>query len=526
VFDSYYQHQAKSYDSALGGWGKAPKFPRPVIFTGLFQYYYRYKQTKTKESSHALDMCLFTLSQMFKGGMRDHIGGGFHRYSTDKYWHVPHFEKMLYDQAQLPISYLTAYQISNREIYKISVKDILDYVSKKLISPNGGFYSAEDADSLISHEGTAHAEGAYYVWSKSELDKILGNKSPLFCYHYGVEENGNAKLDPHGEFVGKNILFQKYELSETAKHFNLPEDTVQLELTSCRELLYEIREKRPYPFLDDKVITAWNGLMISAFIRASVTLDEPKYTTVALNALQFIKNELYRQGKLIRNYRISASSIEGFADDYAFMITALLDLYEHLGHAESLKMAIELQNTMNNLFYDTDTGDYFTVAKGDPNLIVRMKEEYDGAEPSPTSYTLHNLLRLYHITQNEDYKDKAKKLISTYREQALTHPIIFPHFITAIDMYYNKPIHITLIGSSQDQIRNAVKVIQSKFIPNKIITFADRGESQALLTSLGVDYISVADSQKAPLAQVCQNTTCQLAYSLSELENLLHQPPK
>jgi len=290
---------------------------------------------------------------------------------------------------------------------------------------------------------------------------------------------------------------------------------------SCREILYNIRENRPHPFLDDKVITSWNGLMISAFIRASIVLDEPKYTTIALNALQFIKNELYRQGKLIRNYRISASNIEGFADDYAFMITALLDLYENLGHAESLKMALDLQKTMDNLFYDTDTGDYFTVAKGDPNLIIRMKEEYDGAEPSPTSYTLHNLLRFYHITQNEDYLVKAKKLIFCYREQALSHPIIFPHFITAIDMYYHKPIHITLIGSSQDIIRNAVKVIQSKFIPNKIITFADKGDSQKLLASLGVDYISVADSP--PIAQVCQNTTCHLAYSLTELENLLNQ---
>jgi len=203
------------------------------------------------------------------------------------------------------------------------------------------------------------------------------------------------------------------------------------------------------------------------------------------------------------------------------MITALLDIYENLGHAESLKMAIDLQLTMNQLFYDTETGDYFTVAKGDPNLIIRMKEEYDGAEPSPTSYTLHNLLRLYHITQNEDYLVKSKKLISCHREQALTHPIIFPHFITALDMYYHKPIHITLIGSSQDTQRKAIQVIQSKFIPNKIITFADNGESQQLLSSLGVDYISVAESKNPPFAQVCQNRTCQLAYSLTELENLL-----
>jgi len=235
---------------------------------------------------------------MFKGGIRDHIGGGFHRYSTDKKWHIPHFEKMLYDNAQLPISYLTAYQISKQPIFENATRDILHYISTKMIAPGGGFYSAEDADSLLKHGSKEHAEGAFYVWEKSELDKILGDRSPIFCYHYAVQENGNAELDPHSEFTGKNILMEIHDISESAKKFGLSQNDAESQLAECRKVLYELREKRPRPFLDDKIITAWNGLMISAFVRASVILKDREYAQIALNAANFIKKELYKDKKI------------------------------------------------------------------------------------------------------------------------------------------------------------------------------------------------------------------------------------
>src|SRR5438270_6901876 len=290
-----YEQLSRSFDDKEGGFGTAPKFPRPVALNFLTRFYARTVgqahrlpgQSDTASAdygNHALERTLFTLRKMAAGGMHDHIGGGFHRYSVDRYWHVPHFEKMLYDQAQLAVAYLDAFQITQDRQYESVARDILDYVARDMTSKEGGFFAAEDADSRVvggiddpGHAKTA--EGAFYVWTKKEVGAALGDASEIFDFHYGVQSQGNAPegSDPQDEFRGKNILIERHTITETAQHFRKSEDAVRDLLKQSRETLFAIRSNRPRPHLDDKIIAAWNGLMISAYARAAQIFDEPRY---------------------------------------------------------------------------------------------------------------------------------------------------------------------------------------------------------------------------------------------------------
>jgi uncharacterized protein YyaL (SSP411 family) len=327
------------------------------------------------------------------------LGGGFHRYSVDKFWHVPHFEKMLYDQAQLTVLYLDAFQITRDPLYEKAAREILEYVRRDMTDKSGGFYSAEDADSVIESGKPEHAEGAFYVWKKEELDNALG-KTPaeIFNYCFGVEAKGNAPegSDPRGEFRGKNILIQLHSVDDAARKFKLSAGEEEKILSESRQKLFNLRAKRPRPHLDDKIITAWNGLMISACARASQVLDEPAFLEAATRAASFLRDKLYRPDsrELIRSYRQAASDVRGFVDDYAFLIQGLLDLYEASLDTQWLKWANQLQEKQDALFWDAQSGGYFSVSGRDPNILLRMKEDYDGAEPSPNSVSALNLLRL------------------------------------------------------------------------------------------------------------------------------------
>ncbi|HSV63815.1 MAG TPA: thioredoxin domain-containing protein, partial [Chthoniobacterales bacterium] len=328
TLDAAYQQIARSYDAHEGGFGVAPKFPRPVTLNFLTRVYARNPQSES--GKHALEMNLFTLRKMAAGGMHDHLGGGFHRYSVDAYWHVPHFEKMLYDQAQLAVAYLEAFQITREPIFESVARDILDYVRRDMTAKDGGFFSAEDADSVVPDNPTKKAEGAFYVWDKKEVDSALGPVAEIFDFHYAVKAEGNVPAggDPHGEFTGKNILIELGSTAATAKHFGKQENEVREILARARETLFALRAKRPRPHLDDKIITAWNGLMISAFARAAQVLGDAGYLEAATRAASFLRAELYDASRkiLFRNFREGRSAIEGFADDYAFLIQALLDL--------------------------------------------------------------------------------------------------------------------------------------------------------------------------------------------------------
>src|SRR6202171_4405073 len=313
ILETAYEQFSRSYDAQEGGFSNAPKFPRPVTLNFLSRFYAR--DPSSASGKRALEINIFTLRKMAAGGMHDHLGGGFHRYSVDRYWHVPHFEKMLYDQAQLAVAYLDAFQITRDRLYADVARDILDYVARDMTSKEGGFFSAEDADSLFEQGKPEHGEGAFYVWTEKQIDATLGDNSGLFKFHYGVQPHGNAPegSDPQDEFRGKNILIERHTVAETAKHFKKSEDQARQSLARSREKLLSLRNKRPRPHLDDKIISAWNGLMISAYARAVQVLDEPHYLESATRAAKFLRANLYDEKSklLFRNYREGRSQIEG-----------------------------------------------------------------------------------------------------------------------------------------------------------------------------------------------------------------------
>ncbi len=323
VFESCFYQFRRAFDSRLGGFGGAPKFPRPAAYNFLLRYGYLSRNTE------ASDMVIFTLREMAKGGMNDQLGGGFHRYSVDARWFVPHFEKMLYDQAQLAVSYLEAYQISGDATLAQTARDIFEYVLRDMTHEGGAFYSAEDADSVIDPEKPHEkGEGAFYIWDADEIASVAGGDErgvEWFAYRYGVEPNGNVTEDPHGEFTGRNILYERFSIAETARRFSVTEEEVTRVLDALKARLLKARDSRVRPHLDDKILTAWNGLMISAFALGGRVLNEPRYTEAANRAVRFIEDKLLVDNVLLRRWRDGEAAINGFLDDYAFYVQGLLD---------------------------------------------------------------------------------------------------------------------------------------------------------------------------------------------------------
>ncbi len=367
-----------TFDPEWGGFGEAPKFPRPVTLALLARIHARLAKTHPADSAQARDMMLATLDHMAAGGMHDHLGGGFHRYSVDRYWHVPHFEKMLYDQAQLAVAYLEAFQITGDHRYADTARDIFDYVSRDLTSPEGGFFCAEDADSLLAAGRPEHAEGAFYVWTKAEIEAAsTPEESAAFCAHYDVLANGNAPAgsDPHGEFTGKNILFARPGTIES-------EEGAMLRAAGRK--LFDLRAGRPRPHLDDKIVTAWNGLMISAFARAGQILGEDRYLQTAVRAARFVMEKMCRptDNVLLRSYRQGPGAVEGFSDDYAFFIAGLLDLYEAAADPQFLALAERLQANQEKLFADP-VGGYFATSDATPACSCGSRKNTTVRNPPP-----------------------------------------------------------------------------------------------------------------------------------------------
>lgn len=507
-FDSY----SRSYDRTNAGFGGAPKFPRPVSFNFLLRYYSRTGEKK------ALDMSLETLERMAKGGMYDHIGGGFHRYATDARWHVPHFEKMLYDQAQLVISYLEAYQITHAKFYADVARDVLAYVQRNMTHPEGGFYSAEDAESAIDPaKPEEKEEGAFFTWIQQEIDGILAPpEARVFNYHYGVKENGNVKSDPHQEFVGENILFIAHTPEETAKQFNLAVEEVSNILSGSRQKLYRVRKERPRPHLDDKVLVSWNGLMISAFARAHQVLGDEDYLTTAERASQFILDRLYnvKKKELLRRYRDGEARFEAHLEDFAFFTQGLLDLYEASLDIRWLKTAIALTERQNKLFYDKKQGGFYDISGADKSILIRTKESYDGAEPTGNSIAILNLLRLAQMTDNQEWRSMADQSLAYFGGRMLKTPQGLAQFLVALDFSLSKPKQIIIAGRAQDvHTKELLEEVHARFIPNKIILLADGGEGQKTLAS----YIPFIESVRMlggkSTAYICENYACQLPTS-------------
>ena len=512
ALDAAFSQFARTFDDELGGFGGAPKFPRPVALNFLFRYYARLGGD-SREGKLAASMALLTLRKMADGGMHDHLGGGFHRYSVDRFWHVPHYEKMLYDQAQLACSYLEAFQITGEAKYAAVVRDILDYVQRDLTDKAGGFYSAEDADSLLEHGNPEHREGAFYVWTKDEIVRVLGeDAAAIFNRVYGVEADGNSPQgsDPHGELVGKNTLIRRLTGEEAAKLFKKTEAEIEASLAESRRTLVEVRAKRPRPHFDDKIITAWNGLMISAFARAAQVLGEPAYLDAAQKSARFLREQLWKDGKLLRSYRQGASEVGGFCDDYAFLIAGLLDLYEADFDTGWLAWALELQARQDALFGDADGG-YFSVAEKAPNILLRMKEDYDGAEPSPNSVAAFNLLKLAQITDRPELRERAEKTLAVFAEQMTKAPSAVPQMLCALDASLANPRQVVIAGKPDaEDTRALIREVHAKFIPSKLLLLADGASGQRWLAER-LDFLrTVAPIDGKAAAYVCENFVCQL----------------
>ena len=510
VRDETYRQIKASYDATEGGFGPAPKFPRPVVLNFLVRHYAR-----TKEKT-ALDMTLHTLRAMAHGGMHDHLGGGFHRYSTDSRWHVPHFEKMLYDQAQLAIAYAEAYQITKDTFFANVARDILQYILRDMRGEEGGFYSAEDADSLIQEGKPERAEGAFYAWTADQLATVLGEElAAIFSYHYGVEPAGNvpAQQDIQGEFVGKNVLIIRHTVSETAAKFGKSEEQTRSFLDTARGKLFTARATRPRPSLDDKVLTAWNGLMISAFARASQVLEEPRYLQAALRAAEFIESRMYDAdaNRLQRRYREGDVDIDGVLEDYAFLIQGLLDLYEASFNVKWLSWAVRLQERQDDLFWDAKGGGYFATRAEAPDILFRMKDDYDGAEPSANSVAVMNLLRLWQMTGGQQWRDKADSTFAVFADRLAQQGAAVPQLVAAFDFSLSKPKQIIIAGEpGAADTRAMLEIVHRRFIPNKILLLADGGPAQAQLARWLPFMEGVSRQGGRATAYICEDYVCQL----------------
>jgi uncharacterized protein YyaL (SSP411 family) len=517
-----FQYFYENFDPAHGGFGGAPKFPRASNLNFLFRAA-AIQGVTTEVGREAINYAAATLRAMARGGIHDHLGGGFHRYAVDEGWFVPHFEKMLYDQAQIALNCLEAKQATGDERFAWLARDIFDYVARDLTSPAGGFYSAEDADSAVGDTGgpgreaaapvpggkaraPEHAEGAFYVWTAAELRMVLGEEFALVAAHFGMGETGNvpAGLDPQGEFAGKNILAQVRPLAALAKEFSLTLEAASDRLGAAMETLRVVRSRRPRPLLDDKIITAWNGLMISALARGAQVLGEATLLASAARAAEFVGRELHDadRGVLFRCGREGRGAAEGFAEDYAYFIQGLLDLYEASFDARWLAWAAKLQAKMDELFWDDAGGGYFNSAANDPHLVLRLKEDYDGAEPAPSSVAALNLLRLGAFFHDDARRGRGGQCIEAFRAQWSRGPHGLPQMLCALELALEAPRHVVLAGDpAADDFQALAAVLHERLGPRRTIVRADPGLPwTAGMTPVG----------GRAAAYVCENFTCQL----------------
>lgn len=501
-----YHQIAAGYDPKYAGFGSGPKFPRPVVLNFLFRYYYR-----TKEEE-ALRMALTTLKAMASGGMYDHLGGGFHRYSVDGQWRVPHFEKMLYDQAQLAHSYLDAYQITHDEFFANIAVETLDYILREMTSPEGGFYSAEDADSEDPENSGRKVEGAFYVWKKSEIEKILTKKeAEIFSFHFSVHENGNVLSDPQREFRNKNILFNPYSIEHTAKHNAIAVDEAAALLSTAKMKLFNKRSQRPRPHLDDKILTSWNGLMIGALARASRVLQKEEYISAAIKAADFIYATLYnhQQQVLHRRYRDGDVKFEAHLDDYAFLASGLLYLYQATYSLQWLQWADQLMGKAIALFWDSAEGGFYDTSGKDPSVLVRTKEMYDGAEPTGNSVAAMNLLRLYYLTNNDLYKKYLERTLKYFSAMLVQSPHIMPELMSVVEFYLAAPEHLVLVTQGETVPLEFIKSAASMYLPN-LNTLLLNEDSKNFFYGRFTFLADIALIKGEPTAYYCTNFSCNL----------------
>lgn len=542
VANRCFQQLAHSYEEEFGGFREAPKFPSPVNLMFLMSFWA--VNRATAEGAEALQMALHTLRMMALGGIRDHVAQGFHRYSTDSSWHVPHFEKMLYDQGQLAVAYITAYQVSGERHFADVSRDVLLYVSRDLSNKSGGFYSAEDADSFPTAESAEKREGAFCVWTAGEIRELLpdivegttggATQADIFMHHYGVKEQGNVDpaQDPHGELQGQNVLIVRYSVELTAAHFGIGVDKLSDLLAHARAKLAEVRRARPPPHLDTKMLASWNGLMLSGFARAGAVLGDEALLERAERAAWFLQKHLWDDvdQKIVHScYRGSnmeveqiASPIAGFLDDYAFVVCGLLDLFEATQKVRWLEWAEELQQRQDQLFWDSQGSGYFCSDPSDPTLLLSLKQDQDGAEPSANSVSAMNLLRLSHLTGRRDWMQRSQQLLSAFSDRLLKVPIALPDMVRSLMAQHYTLKQIVICGQSDSEdTLSLISSVNSLFLPHKVLLLADGNKEGFLYKKLPILSTLVPQDGKAT-AYVCENFTCALPVTCpQELRRLL-----
>jgi uncharacterized protein YyaL (SSP411 family) len=511
-----------TFDARRGGFGDAPKFPRPSELLFLLREHAR------AGAESARDMVLTTLRAMALGGMRDHLGGGFHRYSVDGNWRVPHFEKMLYDQAQLVLAYLEAAQVSGDAFFAQIAEDTLLYVRREMTDPGGGFYSAEDADSVPPErkaEARSHKmEGAFYIWPLQEVREVLGEDSAIFERRYGLLPDGNAPFDPQNEFVGKNLLYTARGIAEIAAELNREPSEVADALTRSRVALFERRANRPRPHLDDKVLTAWNGLMIGAFARASRVMSgealgqdpaiDPgaRHLGSARRAADFLCREMWdAENQLLkRRYRAGTAAIDGYAEDYACLIFGLLELVQSDADAQWLEWAVALQRRQDHLFWDSEGGGWFSTTGRDASVLMRLKEDYDGAEPSASGVGAWNLVVLAHLTGDTAYARRAEEVFAGFAHRLSTQGRGLPFMSAALSMARAEPEQIVVVGSGDSVETQALwRAVQRPYRPFTTVLLLEPGERQRRIAKHLPWTLDLTTREGHAAAYVCRNFTCE-----------------
>ena len=511
ILDKAYDELNKRYDEANGGFGNAPKFPSPHNLLFLLRYW------KRKDEPKALEMVEKTLTEMRRGGIYDHIGFGFARYSTDQHWLVPHFEKMLYDQAMLVMAYTETYLATKNKFYKETAKEILEYVLRDMTHPEGGFYSAEDADS----EGE---EGKFYLWDADELRNVLEKDESDFAIKvFNTADDGNWIDESKGMMPGTNILHLKKSNKELADEFNLSEDDFTNRLESIRKKLFNYREKRIHPHKDDKILTDWNGLMISAFAKAAQAFDDKEYADAAIKSYSFIEKYLTgKDGRLIHRFRDGESGLQAHIDDYAFMINALIDLYETTFEIKYLKRAIDLNEILMKEFWDEQNGGFYFTSSKSEELIARQKDVYDGAVPSGNSVALLNLIRLSRFTANIYFEKKASLLVKYFSGYISKSPSAFCMFMCGLDFLFSSSTEIVIVlKKKDDEAIQGINLIRNIFNPNKIVILksSDNQNEFGELLSFTKD-MKMKDNNTT--FYVCRDYSCnQPVNSIKELQKLL-----
>jgi uncharacterized protein YyaL (SSP411 family) len=493
-----YKMLLEIFDDKSGGFGSSPKFPTPHKLLFLLRYY---KRTKLEK---ALYMVEKTLQEMRKGGIYDQIGFGFHRYSTDSKWFLPHFEKMLYDQALISMAYIESYQLTRKSEYSKTAKEIFTYVLRDMTSTDGAFFSAEDADS----EGE---EGKFYVWSEKELTEILlSSEAELIIKVFNVSSAGNFRNEATRLITGRNILYLQKNIKDFAKDLNQSEDKLRDNIEEIRKKILKIREKRIRPLKDDKILVDWNGLMIASLAKAARVFNSKEYENAAKKAVNFILNRMrMKNGGLYHRYRDNEVAIPGFLDDYAFLIWGLLELYETTYDIKFLKEAINLNNYVIAHFWDhADGGFYFTDDQLE-EVLIRKKEIYDGAVPSGNSVQMLNLIRLAKILNVTDLEEKAKKIGDAFSLVISQNPIAYSQAMIALDFMLDPSREIIITGdfNSTDTSR-IIDIINLEYIPNKVLVFISENNKNEITSVLGEFINNFEITKGKTIVYICSNYSC------------------